>query len=28
MKTQPTSLFQADLVKEALAASFVKLNPK
>ncbi len=28
MKTQPTSLFQADLVKEAFAASFVKLNPK
>lgn len=28
MKTQPTSLFQADLVKEALTASFVKLNPK
>ncbi|MEA5259690.1 potassium-transporting ATPase subunit KdpB [Arcicella aquatica] len=27
MKTQPTSLFQADLVKEALRASFVKLNP-
>ncbi|WP_394994912.1 potassium-transporting ATPase subunit KdpB [Emticicia sp.] len=28
MKSQSTSLFQADLVKEALKASFVKLNPK
>ncbi len=27
MKTQPSSLFQATLVKEALRASFIKLNP-
>ncbi len=27
MKTQPSSLFQATLVKEALRSSFIKLNP-